>query len=173
MIQNDESSFFIRLVCYVTIRVIPILCIRLHCPVKPICASIRNDQLKTSKIMFVCRAPVYQHGLTVIPEWMSDYAHYEMWGEITCPVPKFNVPLKFGKCISSHILSSMRLLIHAWLSKSTVVKVVPGILTCSCPTYFAILPHHGLWKFTDNEFTNNLKCMVLMNDGLLPQMMVF
>ena len=32
----------------------------------------------------------YKHGLTSIPEWISNPIHYEMWDEITYPFLKFN-----------------------------------------------------------------------------------
>ena len=34
--------------------------------------------------------PLYQHGLTLIPVWISKYIHYTVWGEITFPFPNFN-----------------------------------------------------------------------------------
>ena len=27
--------------------------------------------------------PIYQHGLTLVVEWTSNYIHYKMWGETT------------------------------------------------------------------------------------------
>ena len=35
-------------------------------------------------------SPFYWHGLTVIPAWISNYTHYKVLDEITCPFPNFN-----------------------------------------------------------------------------------
>ena len=32
----------------------------------------------------------YWHGLTLIPAWISNYIHYEVWDEITYPFLNFN-----------------------------------------------------------------------------------
>ena len=32
----------------------------------------------------------YKHGLTLIPSWIINYIHYNMWDEITYPFPNFN-----------------------------------------------------------------------------------
>ena len=34
--------------------------------------------------------PFYQHGLTLIPAWISNYIHYKVWDEITYPFLNFN-----------------------------------------------------------------------------------
>ena len=34
--------------------------------------------------------PFYQHGLTFIPAWISNYIHYNVWDEITYPFLNFN-----------------------------------------------------------------------------------
>ena len=34
--------------------------------------------------------PFYQHGLTLIPAWISNYIHYKVWDEITNPFLNFN-----------------------------------------------------------------------------------
>ena len=34
--------------------------------------------------------PFYQHGLTLIPAWISNYTHYNVWDEITYPFLNFN-----------------------------------------------------------------------------------
>ena len=34
--------------------------------------------------------PSYQHGLTLIPAWISNYTHYNVWDEITYPFLNFN-----------------------------------------------------------------------------------
>ena len=34
--------------------------------------------------------PFYKHGLTLIPAWISNYIHYNMWDEITYPFLNFN-----------------------------------------------------------------------------------
>ena len=32
----------------------------------------------------------YQHDLTLIPAWISNYSHYNVWDEIIYPFPNFN-----------------------------------------------------------------------------------
>ena len=34
--------------------------------------------------------PFYYHGLTLIPAWISNYIHYNVWDEITYPFLNFN-----------------------------------------------------------------------------------
>ena len=34
-------------------------------------------------------SPFYEHGLTLISAWISNYLHYKVWGEITYPPPNF------------------------------------------------------------------------------------
>ena len=36
------------------------------------------------------RAPFYYHGLTLIPAWISNHIHFELWDEITYPFLNFN-----------------------------------------------------------------------------------
>ena len=36
------------------------------------------------------RSHFYQHGLTLIPTWISNCTHYNVWGGITYPFPNFN-----------------------------------------------------------------------------------
>ena len=38
----------------------------------------------------VTYGPFYEHGLTFIPAWISNYIHYEMWDEITYPFLNVN-----------------------------------------------------------------------------------
>ena len=35
-------------------------------------------------------SPFYEHGLTLIPAWISNYIHYKVWDEITYPFLNFN-----------------------------------------------------------------------------------
>ena len=35
-------------------------------------------------------SPFYQHGLTLILAWISNYIHYNVWDEITYPFLNFN-----------------------------------------------------------------------------------
>ena len=44
----------------------------------PICKSVEVSD------------PLYQHGLTLIPAWISNYTHYNVWDEITYPFLNFN-----------------------------------------------------------------------------------
>ena len=34
--------------------------------------------------------PFHWHGLTLIPTWISNYTHYNVWDEITYPFLNFN-----------------------------------------------------------------------------------
>ena len=52
----------------------------------------------------------YYHGLTLIPAWISNYIHYNVWDEITYPFLNFNgctLKLRNGLVISSHTLLGM------------------------------------------------------------------
>ena len=50
------------------------------------------------KLMF------YQHGFTLIPPWIPNYIHYEVWNEITYPFPNFNgTTVEFWEWISNFI----------------------------------------------------------------------
>ena len=44
----------------------------------------------TNSTLMMTRNPIYQHGLTLISAWMSNYNHYKVWDEITYPFPNFN-----------------------------------------------------------------------------------
>ena len=39
---------------------------------------------------FITSGPFYYRGLTLIPAWISNYIHYEVWDEITYPFLNFN-----------------------------------------------------------------------------------
>ena len=43
----------------------------------------------TDVFLMTC-GPFYKHGLTLIPAWISNYIHYNMWDEITYPFLNFN-----------------------------------------------------------------------------------
>ena len=34
--------------------------------------------------------PIYYYGSIQIPAWISNYIHYEVWGDITYPFLNFN-----------------------------------------------------------------------------------
>ena len=36
------------------------------------------------------RGPLYKHGLTLIPAWISKYIPYKVWDKITYPFLNFN-----------------------------------------------------------------------------------
>ena len=40
--------------------------------------------------VFIIRGPFYQHGLTLIPAWISNHMPSKVWDEITCPFPNFS-----------------------------------------------------------------------------------
>ena len=42
------------------------------------------------KFVLETRAHFYQHGLTLIPAWISNNIHYKVWDEITYPFLNFN-----------------------------------------------------------------------------------
>ena len=41
-------------------------------------------------IGLIISGPFYSHGLTLIPAWISNYTHYNVWDEITYPFLNFN-----------------------------------------------------------------------------------
>ena len=41
-------------------------------------------------ICLSCWDPVYEHGLTVILAWISNYIHYKIWNEVTYLFANFN-----------------------------------------------------------------------------------
>ena len=48
---------------------------------------VNTDYLPSNR---AARALFYQHGLTLILAWISNYIHYKLWGEITYPFLNFN-----------------------------------------------------------------------------------
>ena len=40
--------------------------------------------------VFFPRGPFYQHGLPLIPAWISNHMSSQVWDEITCPFTNFN-----------------------------------------------------------------------------------
>ena len=40
--------------------------------------------------------PIYQHGLSVIPEWISNYMHYKLGDEIIDPIPELQRYHRWG-----------------------------------------------------------------------------
>ena len=42
------------------------------------------------KAPFYYQGAIYWHGLTLIPAWISNYIHYNVWDEITYPFLNFN-----------------------------------------------------------------------------------
>ena len=45
------------------------------------------------------RDPFYQPGLTLIPAWMSDHMHNEVWNQITSPFPT----TEFGEWLDNFV----------------------------------------------------------------------
>ena len=65
-------------------------CFVIKCTIFP---NKRTSAWKThrSKVYQFCiRVPFYQHGLTLISAWMSNYTHLKVWYEITYPFLNFN-----------------------------------------------------------------------------------
>ena len=66
---------------------------------------------------------------TLIPAWMSNYIHYNMWDEITYPFPNFNnATVEVWKWISNftpHSLLGMWLFVHAGIKLIRVSKTGP------------------------------------------------
>ena len=67
--------------------------------------------------------PIYQHGLTIIPAWLSKYGHYKVWNKITYLFLNLSSAAvevwELIKLISPYTLLGMWLLIHGkvvWLS---------------------------------------------------------
>ena len=51
---------------------------------------------------FVIRGPFCQHGLTLIPDWISNHMPSNMWDEITYPFPNVNgATVEVWECISN------------------------------------------------------------------------
>ena len=38
----------------------------------------------------ILQRPFYEHAITSIPEWISNYIHYKVWDEITYTFPNSN-----------------------------------------------------------------------------------
>ena len=53
-------------------------------------------------LQYTASGPFYQHGLTLIQTWISNYIHYKIWGEITYPFLNFKLPLKGDTCVDIH-----------------------------------------------------------------------
>ena len=52
------------------------------------------------------RGPFYKHGLTLIPTWINNRIHYEVWDEITHPFPTTNfncTTIEVGEWINTFI----------------------------------------------------------------------
>ena len=41
-------------------------------------------------LVWDCCGPFKKHGLTLIPAWISNYTHYDVWDERTYPFLNFN-----------------------------------------------------------------------------------
>ena len=52
-----------------------------------ICDFILHLSFQNLNLKNISKGPFYQHGLTLIPAWISDYIHYKVWVEITYPFP--------------------------------------------------------------------------------------
>ena len=47
---------------------------------------------------------LYQHGLLLMPGWISNYNHYNLWDEIIYPFPNFNgATVEFWEWVSNFI----------------------------------------------------------------------
>ena len=55
-----------------------------------LCVCFRETQWVRSLLFLCIWGPFYQHGLTLIPIWISNYIQYKVWDEITYPFPNFN-----------------------------------------------------------------------------------
>ena len=51
-------------------------------PIMAMCMLTMGSQITSG--------PFYLHGLTLIPAWISNYTHYNVWDEITYPFLNFN-----------------------------------------------------------------------------------
>ena len=61
------------------------------------------------------RGHIDEHRLTFIPVWISDYAQYKVWDEITYPLPNFNgATVEVWEWISNFILCCVIDLITSW-----------------------------------------------------------
>ena len=46
--------------------------------------------------------PFYEHGLILLPTWISNHILYDIWDEITYPFPNFNGWLRIYLIIETH-----------------------------------------------------------------------
>ena len=49
-----------------------------------------DTRIQTYLIHPATSGPFYLHGLTLIPAWISNHTHYNVWDEITYPFLNFN-----------------------------------------------------------------------------------
>ena len=49
-----------------------------------------DKDLALNQLLSEPSGPFYLHGLTLIPAWISNYTHYNVWEEITYPFLNFN-----------------------------------------------------------------------------------
>ena len=68
----------------------PIIMTRLSCDHHTFMMGIPILLRKCLHIEMVAWGPFYEHGLTLIPAWISNYIHYKVRDEITYPFLNFN-----------------------------------------------------------------------------------
>ena len=65
---------------------------------------MRNDVFLYMVKYNTIRGPFYQHGVTLLPGWISNYILYKVWDEITYPFWDFNgVAVEVSEWISNFI----------------------------------------------------------------------
>ena len=75
----------------------------------------------------IAGALFYKHGLTFIPEWISNNIHYKVRDEITYPFQNFNgATIKVWQCNSPHISWECDYLSMLGLKSNHVSKRVKG-----------------------------------------------
>ena len=75
----------------------------------------------------------YQHGLTLMPTWISNYIHNKLWDGITCPFPELSCSVEVWVWINSFIPQPTGRVITypcwdwSWI---ILVKGVPAVRLC-------------------------------------------
>ena len=97
------------------------------------------------------QGPLYWHGLTLIPAWISNYIHYEVQDEITYPFPNFNgAVVEVWEWISNFIphLTGLVITYPCWISHLTKMQI-------------------GRWNLIITWLLYNLKQIQCCNLGVL------
>ena len=82
-----------------------------------------GGRLRSALQLRMPSSPFYEHGLTLIPTWLSNYIHYNVWDVITYPFLNFNgCTVEVYEWISNFLLHFTGL----------VIIILAGIKVKSC-----------------------------------------